>query len=167
MKPRGSVAGPAPLGLAAVACGVVLLMAACGSGGSSPAATAPSSPAVASPSVSAPSAAVCADTAALRTALDKLTHVQAQGTGAVAEIKADLANVKAATTKLANQAGNQWQAQTSSLKSALTSLETAVKQVTANPSATAVTSVVTAIGEVTTATQHLFAAVGNRCPSGS
>ena len=166
MKPRGSVAGPAPLGLAAVACGVVLLTAACGSGGSKPAATAPSSPA-ASPSVSAPSAAVCADTAALRTALDKLTHVQAQGTGAVAEIKADLANVKAATTKLANQAGNQWQAQTSSLKSALTSLETAVKQVTANPSATAVTSVVTALGEVTTATQHLFAAVGNRCPSGS
>jgi hypothetical protein len=37
----------------------------------------------------------------------------------------------------------------------------------ADPSATAVTSVVTALGEVSTATQHLFAAVGNCCPSGS
>jgi hypothetical protein len=104
----------------------------------------------------------------LRTALDKLTHVQAgAGSGAVDEIKADLANVKTAVTNLANQAGSQWHAQTSSLKSALTSLEGAIKQVTANPSSAAVTSVVTAIGQVSTATEELFAAVGNRCSSGS
>src|SRR5215471_6057042 len=142
MKPRISAGGPGRWRLAAAACGAALLAAACGSGSSSPAVGAPSSPAAASPSASAPSAAVCADVAALRTALDKLTHVQVQGQGAVEEIKTDLANVKTATTNLANQAGGQWHAQTSSLKSALTSLETAVKQVTANPSATAVTSVV-------------------------
>ena len=168
MKPRASAAGRAPWWLAAVACSPALLTAACGSGSSNAAASAPSSPAAASPSVSAPSAAVCADVAALRTDLGKLAHVQAgAGKGAVDEIKADLANAKTAATNLANQAGNQWQAQTGSLKSALTSLESAVKQVTANPSATAVTSVVAALGEVSTATQQLFAAVGDRCSSGT
>ena len=168
MRPRVSAAGPARWWLAAVVCGAALLTAACGSGSSGPAASAPSSPASASPSVSAPSAAVCADVAALRTALDKLTHVQAgAGTGAVNEIKADLANIKTAATNLANLAGGQWHAQTSALKSALTRLEAAVKQVTANPSSAAVTSVVTALGQVSTATEQLFAAVGNRCSSGT
>jgi hypothetical protein len=111
---------------------------------------------------------VCADAAALRTALDKLTHVQTgAGKGAVNEIKADLASVKAAATTFANDASGRWQAQTSSLKSSLASLQTAVGHLAANPSTTAATAVVTALGEVTTAAQHLFAAVGKRCPSGA
>ncbi len=109
---------------------------------------------------------MCADAAALRTALDKLTHIQAgTGQGTVNEIKAGLASVKAAATTLANDAKGQWQTQTSSLKSSLASLQTAVSHRAANPSSTAVTAVVTAVGEVATAAEHLFAAVGKQCPS--
>ena len=168
MRSRGSVAKPARLRLAAIAGGVALLTVACGSGSSSTASGASSSPAAASPSVSAASSALCADAAALRTSLDKLTHVQAgAGKGAANEIKADLANVKTAATSFANDAKGQWQSQTSSLKSALTSLQTEVQKLAANFSTAAVSSVVTALGQVTTAAEQLFATVGKACPSGA
>ena len=164
MKPRGSVTGPARWRLAAIGCGVALLTVACGSS-SSTASGASSPPAAASSSVPAASSALCGDAAALRTSLDKLTHIQAgAGQGAVNEVKADLANVKTAATSFANDAKGQWQSQTSSLKSALTSLQTAVQNVAANPTAAGVSSVVTALGQVTTAAGHLFAAVGKDCP---
>ena len=83
------------------------------------------------------------------------------------EIKADLANVKTAATSFANDAKGQWQSQTSSLKSALTSLQTEVQKLAANPSTSAVSSVVTALGQVTTAAEQLFATVGKDCPSGT
>jgi hypothetical protein len=168
MRPRASVTGPARWGLAAMACGVALMTAACGSSSSSTASGASSSPTAAAPSVSAASSALCADAAALRTSLDKLTHVQAgAGHGAVNEVKADLANVNTAATSFANDAKGQWQSQTSGLKSALTSLQTEVQKLAANPSTTAVSSAVTALGQVATAAEHLFAAVGKDCPSGT
>jgi len=104
----------------------------------------------------------------LRASLDKLSHVQASsGQGALNEVKADLASVKTATTNFANDAKGKWQPQTSALKSALSSLGTAVQKLAANPTTAGVSSVVTALGQVTTAAQQLFAAVGNDCPSGS
>jgi hypothetical protein len=172
---RGSVTGPARWRLAAIACGVALLTVACGSsssstasgGSSSPAAAAPSS-AAAAPSVSAASSALCADAAALRTSLHKLTDIQASaGQGAVPEVKTDLANVKTAATSFTNDAKGQWQSQTSSLKSALTSLQAEVQKLAANPSTAGLASVVSALGQVTTAAQQLFAAVGKDCPSGA
>jgi hypothetical protein len=175
MRSRASVTGPVRWGLAAMACGVALMTAACGSSSSSAASGASSSPAASSPSsaaavpsVSAASSAPCADAAALRTSLDKLTHIQAgAGHGAVNEVKADLANVKTAATSFANDAKGRWQSQTSSLKSALTSLQTQVQKLGANPSAAAVSSAFTALGQVATAAEQLFAAVGKDCPSGT
>jgi hypothetical protein len=169
MKPRCSVTGPARWRLAAIACGVALLTVACGSSStSSTASGTSSSPAAASPSVPAASSALCADAAALRSSLGKLTKVQASaGQGAVNEVKADLANVKAAATTFANDAKGQWHPQTSSLKSALTSLQTEVQKLAANPTTAGVSSVVTALGKVTTAAEQLFAAVGQDCPSGT
>ena len=164
MKALGTLARYAPWRLAAISCGVMLLTVACGSGSSSTAASAPSSSAPASASASPASSALCADAAALRTALGKLTQVKA-GKGAVNEIKADLAGVETAATSLASEAKGQFRAQTSSLKSALTSLGTAVQKLAASPSASAVASVATALGQVTSAAEHLFAAVGKRCPS--
>jgi phage-related protein len=118
--------------------------------------------------VSAASATLCADAAALRAALGKLSQVQASaGQAALNEVRADLASVKAAATKFTNDAKGKWQSQTSALESALSSLQTAVQQLAANPSTTAVSAVVTALGQVTTAAQHLFAAVGKDCPSGT
>jgi hypothetical protein len=86
------------------------------------------------------------------------------GQGVVNEIKSDLASVKGAVTKLASDAKGRWQSQTTGLKSALASLETAVQQLAANPSTAAVSTVVTALGQVTTSAQQLFAAVGKDCP---
>jgi hypothetical protein len=164
MKPQGCVTGPGRWRLAAIAGGVALLTVACGSssstasGGSSP-------PAAASPSVPAASSALCADAAALRTALGKLTKIQASpGQGAVNEVKTDLAEVKTAVTNFTNDAKGQWQPQTSSLKSALTSLQSEVQKLAANPTTAGVSSVVTALGQVSTAAQQLFAAVGKDCP---
>jgi hypothetical protein len=168
MRPRASVTGPARWGLAAMACGVALMTTACGSSSSSTASGASSSPAAAAPSVSAASTAQCADAAALRTSLDKLTHIQAgAGHGSANEVKADLADVKTAATSFANDAKGQWQSQTSSLTSALTSLQTEVQKLGANPSTAAVSSAFTALGQVATAAEQLFAAVGKDCPSGT
>jgi hypothetical protein len=166
MRPQGGVTGPARWRLAAIACGVALLTVACTSS-SSTAAGGSSSPAAGATTPSA-SSALCADAAALRTSLDKLTQVQASaGQGAVNEVKSDLASVKAAATTFANDAKGRWQSQTAALKTALASLETAVQQLAANPSTANVSAVVTALGQVTTAAQHLFAAVGKDCPSGT
>ena len=161
MKPRGGVTGPARLRLAAIACGVALLTVACSS--SSTTASGGSSSPAAAPS--AASSALCADATALRTALGKLTSIQASaGQGAMNEVKADLANVKAAATNFANDAKGEWQPQTSALKSALAKLGTAVQKLAANPTTAGVSSVVTAVGQVSTAAQQLFAAVGKVCP---
>src|SRR5690348_17522698 len=110
MKPGGNVTKPARWGLAALACGAALLTAACGSSSSSTASGGSSSPAT----PSAASSALCADAAALRTALGKLTSIQASaGQGAANEVKTDLANVKAAATTFTNDAKGEWQPQTS------------------------------------------------------
>src|SRR5690242_5846860 len=99
MKSGGNVIKPAGWRLAAFACGVALLMVACSS--SSTTASGGSSPPAAAPS--AASSAMCAGAAALRTALGKLTSIQASaGQGAVNEVKADLANVQTAATNFAN-----------------------------------------------------------------
>jgi hypothetical protein len=157
--------GPVPWRLAAIAGGVALLTAACSS--SSTASGGASLPAAAATTVPA-SSARCADAAALRTALGKLTKIQASaGQGAVKEVKTDLAEAKTAATNFANDAKGQWQPQTSSLKSALTSLQTEVQKLAANPTTAGVSSVVTALGQATTAAQQLFAAVGKDCPSGA
>ena len=164
MQPQGGVTGPVRWRLAAIVGGIALLTVACGSS-SSTASGGPASPAAASPSVPAASSALCADAAALRTSLGNLTKIQASaGQGAVNEVKTDLAEVKTAVTNFANDAKGQWQPQTSSLKSALTSLQTEVQKLAANPTTAGVPGVVTALGQVSTAAQQLFAAVGKDCP---
>ena len=164
MKPRGGATGTARWGLAAIACGAALLTVACSSS-SSTASGGSSAAAGASPSVSAASSALCADAANLRHSLEALTHVQASaGQGAANEVKSDLANVKTAVTKFASDAKGRWRSQTSPLRSALASLGTAVRQLVANPSTAGVSTVVTALGQVTTAAQQLFTAVGKDCP---
>jgi hypothetical protein len=168
MEPRPRVTGSARWWLAVIGCGVTLLTVACGSGSSSTASSGSTSAAAASPSVSAASSVLCTDAAALRSSLDKLTHLQAgAGQGAVNEVKADLANVQAAATTFANDTKGRWQSQTSGLKPALSSLQTEVQKLAANPTSAGVSSVVTAVGQVTTAAQQLFAAVGKDCPSGT
>ncbi|MGE5285649.1 MAG: hypothetical protein ACM3ML_00285 [Micromonosporaceae bacterium] len=166
MKPS-IVTRPAWWKLVMVACGLALLVAGCGSGGGTPSeGTSSGVPSSSTPVTTPPNAVLCADAAALRASLDKLTHVNV-GAGTVSEITADLNDLEANLTALVNHARGQWQAQTSALKSALATLKTAVSNLAASPSTSAVSSVVAALGDVNTAAQNLLAAVNPRCPSAS
>ena len=153
-----------------VVCGLALLAAGCGSGSGtssgSTSSTATSSSTTASPAASPSNSVLCADAAALRASLDKLRHVNV-GTGMVNEIIADLNDVKTALTTFVNDAHSQYQAQTSSLSSALSKLKTSVSDLAAHPGASTVSGVVAALGEVNTAGQNLLAAVNTSCLSAS
>lgn len=167
MKP-GIVAGAARWKIVMVAGGLALLAAGCGSGGSthsgSASSTPPSSTATASPAASSSNSLLCADAAALRAWLDKLRHLKV-GTGMVSEVTADLDGVKTALQTLVTDARGQYQAQTSSLSSALAKLKTSVTDMAAHPSASTVSGVVAALGAVNTAGQDLLAAVNTSCLS--
>ena len=109
---------------------------------------------------------MCADVAALRASLDQLRHVNVQP-GAVTEITSDLNNVRAALTTLVNNAHGRWQAQTSALSAALSTLKTAVSGLGASPGVSTISGVASALGQVTTAGQSLLAAADKDCPSAS
>jgi len=159
--------------LALAACGLALL-AGCASGTTSPAsslsaaASATSSSAPASASTAAPpsNSALCANAAALRASVNQLRQVKVQA-GAVSQITADINDVRAALTKLVNDAHSQFQTQTSALSAALDTLKTAVSSLGASPGVSTVSGVVSALGQVNTAAQKLLAAVNTDCPSAS
>jgi len=175
MKP-GIVTGTARRKLALAACGLaacgLALLAGCASGsatsGSSPSAAAPatSSSAPTSASAAAPpsNSALCANAAALRASVNQLRQIKVQA-GAVSQITANINDVRAALTKLVNDAHGQWQAQTSALSSALDTLKTAVSSLAASPGVSTVSGVVSTLGQVNTAAQNLLAAVNTDCPS--
>ena len=91
------------------------------------------------------------------------------GTGAVSQLTADLSNVRTALATFVSDAHGQWQAQTSALSSALSTLRTSVSDLAqaAQPGASTVSGVVTAVRGVITAGQDLLAAVNPSCPSPS
>ena len=167
MKPRIGT-GPTRWKLVMIAGGLALLAAGCGSSGSTSGAppTAASSSTTASPAASPSNSVLCADAAALRASLDKLRHVNV-GAGTVTEITADLNDVKTALTTFTNNARGEWQAQTSSLDSALGKLRTSASNLAAHPGVSTAAGVVTALGEVNTAAQDLLAAVNTSCLSAS
>jgi len=150
-------------------CGLALLAAGCGSGGGTSSGSTSSSATssmTASPAASPSNSVLCADAAALRASLDKLRHVHV-GTGMVTEVIADLNGVKTALTTFVNDAHGEYQAQTSSLSSALSKLKTSVRDLAAHPGAGTVSGVVAALGEANTAGQDLLAAVNTSCLSAS
>ena len=107
---------------------------------------------------------MCQDAAALRASIDTLTHLQV-GQGMGDEIKSDLADVKAKLNTLATQAHGQWQSQTSALSASLDKLQTAVSNLTSNPSASTVSATVSALREVSASAGSLLSAIGTKCPS--
>jgi hypothetical protein len=149
---------------AAVALGAGLLAVACSSGSTPASGTSASgTPTSASPTATS---LVCQDAADLRTSLHNLTHSHVSK-GDVTELKSNLAQVHTDLTALITHAKGEWQTQTSGLKSALATLQTAVSDLSSSPSASTVAGVVTALGEVATAGKSLLTAVSTRCPSAS
>jgi hypothetical protein len=147
-----------------VAAGAALLAAACGSSGTPSSGSSPSTSAAPSSAAPSPTSALCQDAAALRASIDTLTHVNV-GQGMGDEIKSDLADVKAKLNTLITQAHGQWQTQTSALSASLGKLQTAVSNLTSNPSASTVSATVTALRDVSAAAGSLLSAIGTKCPS--
>jgi hypothetical protein len=152
---------------AAGAFAAALLVAACGSsGGGSP--TPSPSPAAASSSAPSSGPAVagplCQDLANLRTSLAKLSPDKIKAAG-VATVPATLTQVQTGLNTLIQDAKGQWQGQTSALKASLDHLQSEIKNLTASPSASQTTAVVTALGTVAASAQQLLAVARTDCPS--
>jgi hypothetical protein len=149
----------------------LVLPAACSSGGGSagsPASAGSSAPAGrSSPSAVAPSASsstLCADVAALQASVRKLTSIRPRA-GAAGELKAAAQDVQSNLSSLTSAAGDQWGGPIANLKTALTSLQSAVSTLATERNASSVSGVVSAIRSVSTATQQLVTAARPGCPS--
>ena len=147
-----------------MAAGAALLAAACGSSGTPSSGSSPSTSAAPSSAAPSPTSALCQDAAALRASIHTLTDVTV-GQGMGDEIKSDLADVKAKLNTLTTQAHGQWQSQTTALSASLDKLQTAVSNLTSNPSASTVSATVTALRDVSAAAGSLLSAIGTKCPS--
>ncbi len=105
---------------------------------------------------------MCADAAALRGTLAKIPH--ALSANSASTLTADLNAAKTELDNLADASDGQYRAQSGGLKSALTSLQTAIS---ADAHGTgSIISVFAAAGHVTTQAHLLLSAAGN-CPSAS
>jgi hypothetical protein len=80
------------------------------------------------------------------------------------EFRADLDEVKADLATLVGEARGQRQPQIDALESALATLATAVRNLTASPGAESVSAVQAARGEVVAVVQSLLAALDGNCP---
>ena len=141
-----------------------LFLAACGSSAtSSPSSgTSPNAPAAAASPT--PTSATCQAAADLRDSVTALTHVQI-GSGTVDEIRSGLADVQAKLTALKTELHDTSTAQTSAVQSALDTLKTAISNLSAHPSASAVKDGATAVGGVTTAVGNLMTSLAPQCGS--
>jgi len=153
--------------------GLVLLAAACGSGGSASgtqASVGSASSSAAAPSASASttsvSAALCSDVAALRGSLQELTSIRPSA-GAVTELRAAVQNVQTNLSSLASAAGALWSGQVQNLGAALTKLQSAVSTLATQRNASSVSGVVTTVGGVSAAARQLLDAASPSCPSPS
>jgi hypothetical protein len=135
----------------------VLLGTGCSSGGSA---------AASSPSPS-PSSAVCADVAALRSAMAQVGHLSASG-NALGKLKTDLTRVRADVTRLRTAAGSEWKTEIDALNSALVKLEMTLKNIGSQPSATAAAAAVsTQLAAITIKASDLLGKASARCPAAS
>jgi hypothetical protein len=141
---------------------VLMLTAGCGSSGGTSTASTPSPSA--SPTTATADALICQDVDALRTSLTNLTTIKV-GSGASDALSANLKDVKSKLTTLANDAGGEWSAQISGLKTSLTALQTAVTGLSNGSSS--ISNVVTTLGGVKNSAQDLLTAAAKRCPSPS
>jgi ABC-type oligopeptide transport system substrate-binding subunit len=159
-----SKARPVRLRAAIVIAGGAAFLAACSSGTTSsssgtpaPPATSPASSTASPTTTITASAATCKHVASLNTSLNSLTHLQLNA-NASKEIRTDLTNIQTQLTALAASGGGPVSAQVSTLSSSLNRVEKAAKNLSANPSASQIQSIITALSGLksnskTTATQ--------------
>lgn len=162
-RPARSALGRVPI---LVAAGLTLSLVACGSGDAGGGgATSPPTVTV-SPGTPTPNQTLCADAAALRASVDKLLSVEVEP-GLADELAADLRNVRAKLATLWADTRREVQDEVAALESALSTLRAAIEELAANPGATTVVGVTSALEQLGKATGDLWAAIGSRCPSAS
>jgi hypothetical protein len=144
---------------------LVLLLAACGSGGASATGTAASSPTSGVAAASASdSASLCSDVGALRESLQKLGAVRP---GAADQLRNAAQDAQADLLHLSSAAGSQWPPQIHNLRSALARLEAAAAALAADRNSSSVSAVYSAINGVKSASHQLLDAASSSCPSAS
>jgi hypothetical protein len=148
---------------------VILLAAACGSGGSSPGDTgtgssSPSASAPPAPSRPTPVLTVCQDVNSVRAALHSLVSISITE-AAVSEIQAVARGMETSVADLGETVSGrtEWRSQVDALKSAVVRLQSAASSYAAAPSREA--GVSSAKANVAVAARRLLTAVGNRCPA--
>ncbi|MBV9208624.1 MAG: hypothetical protein JO037_25195 [Actinobacteria bacterium] len=164
-----------PVKAALVVMAATIPLAACssGSGTSGPATASASGPATASTSgpASSPAApatatqsgsALCANIAAVRTAVTQLTHVKLSK-DTVTTMAAAAGNVVTALNNLSRQSNGQFSAQIGDLRSAVDTLQASVKALAAGHGS--VTEAVSALRAVTEKSESLVTAASGSCPS--
>jgi chromosome segregation ATPase len=104
---------------------------------------------------------------ALRAAMAEVGHLSFSG-NALDKLKTDVTRVRADVARLRADAGTEWKTQTDALNSALARLQTTLKNLGQQPSATAAaTAVSTELATVTTKAADLLHEASTRCPATS
>lgn len=139
---------------------MMLLTAACGSGGTASGKSTASPTASAAAGTSQADSAACQDVAALHASMQKLLSYQ-PGKDTIASLKVNLSDVNAKLSALRQSAPNTWSAQRGPLQAALRSLQ---DEVTGSVGTGRVAGILRALGEVRTRAQNLFDAAKAQCP---
>jgi len=148
-----------------LASAVMVLAAACTSGGSSPDAARLNRPLASVTSSPAPPLAFCQDVDGLRATLATLTPVKGS-LRTSREMKAAAREIQSNLTRLGSR--NEWRTQIDNLKAATATMGSAADSLAASPGARGVVSNArVAVARVNDAIRRLVTAVGSRCPSPS
>jgi hypothetical protein len=146
-------------------CSLVLLAAACGSGGSpsgGPGSASSPAPSAASTPASAP-AALCSDVAAVRESLQEFAGVR-PAADTTHELRRAVQNVQSDLASLRGTAGALWSGQIRSLETALARVQHAVSMLSVRRDDASVSAVVRALGGVSAPARDLREAVSAKCP---
>jgi hypothetical protein len=144
---------------------VMVLAAACTSGGNSPDGALPNSPPANATSSPAPALAFCQDVDGLRATLETLTPVKGS-LRTSREMKAAAQEIQSNLTRLGRR--SEWRTQIDNLKAAVANMQSAADSLAASPGARGMASNARiAVARVNDAIRRLVTAVGARCPSPS
>jgi hypothetical protein len=150
----------------AVAVAAILVTAACGSSGTSPAnagSTAQQTAAAASPSPS-PTLSFCPNVDSLRATLTSLTPIKGAALPTSATMKNAVREIQSALPGLSRRA--EWRAQVDSVQAAAANMQRAAENLAASPGGRGVTAQVrTSVANVNDSVRRLLTAVGSRCPA--
>ena len=168
MSTQSQTAKPVRMAAVAVIAGVMAIAAACSSGtGATNAAGSASRTASPSPHTGSPTAnkSTCKHVDSVRTSLQDLTHLQLSASAAT-KIRTDLSNIQTQLAMLKSEGvGPPLSNSLNQLSASLKQVEKAAKGLSAPPSTSEITAVVSALSALKTQSGSTIAAMRAACPS--